>query len=169
MQEQDIKKIKERIINYVYTISTQPILLKDLLEANVLYNEKMYVDPAKLGFRLNLKRAYMVYFAICAIILVPIITISHFLLIDVNFHVSIAGTVLMTSAVFIGFNFFRAWLRDAITLKLIKKAWLVHFPYFPYEKYSKKVAEIYNEARKKELPKKELQQYIMQKILENKE
>jgi hypothetical protein len=83
-----------------------------------------------------------------------------------NFHFSVLGAVLVTSAVFVGFDFFKSWIRDAITLKLIKKAWLVHFPYFSYDKYSKKVEDIYNKSLKNEIPKKDLQLYVMDKLLE---
>jgi hypothetical protein len=83
-----------------------------------------------------------------------------------DFHISIVGSVLVTSIVFIGFNFFVSWIRHAITLKLIKKAWLVHFPYFSYDKYSKKVEEIYNESLKEEVNKKDLKQYVMDKLVE---
>ncbi|WP_458701087.1 hypothetical protein ACKGJI_03050 [Sulfurospirillum sp. 1307] len=159
------KNIKEKIINYVYSISSQPVVLKDLLEANALYNEKMYVDSGKLGFRINITRAYLVYFIICAIILLPLLAISHYFLEHLDFHVSIVSSVIVTAVVFMGFNFFKAWIRDAITLKRIKHAWLAHFPYFSYEKYSKKVEVIYNEAKKKEIPKKELQQYIIDQLL----
>ena len=67
---------------------------------------------------------------------------------------------------FIGFDFFKSWTRDAITLKLIKKAWLIHFPYFAYDKYSQKVEKIYNESLKSEVQKKDLQLYVMDKLIE---
>jgi len=156
--------LKERIIKYVFTRSSQPVLFKDLLSANSHFNEKMFVDPGKLGFRRNITRAYIAYLSICAIILIPLLAITHYFLEHVDFHVSIISSVLVTSAVFIGFNYFYAWIRDAITLKLIKKAWLVHFPYFAYDKYNKKVEEIYNESLKHEVSKRDLQQYIMNKL-----
>ena len=45
----------------------------------------------------------------------------------------------MTALVFIGFDFFKVWARKSISHELIKKAWDIHFPYFPYEKYSQKI------------------------------
>ena len=41
------KTIKDKILEYVYIISKQPILLKDLLVANRQHNEGMHVDPAR--------------------------------------------------------------------------------------------------------------------------
>lgn len=159
------KSIKEKILSCVFKTSNQPILFKDLLSANSHYNEGMYVDEGKLGFRMNIVKAYLVYFAICAIVVIPLIGITHYFLKHINFHISILGTVLVTAAVFIGFDFFKAWLRDTITLKQIKKGWMIHFPYFTYEKYNKKVEEIYNEALKKEVAKKDLEQYVLDAIV----
>ncbi len=157
-------EIKEKIINYVYMVSSQPITFRDLLSANNYHNEKMYVDPGKLGFRMNITKAYTVYLAICMLAIVPILLLTHYSLTNIDFHFSIVLTVLITSAIFIGFNFFRAWIRNAITLKLIKKAWPVHFPYFTYDKYSKRVEKIYNEALKDEVSKKDLRLFVMDKL-----
>lgn len=158
--------IKERIINYIYILSNQPVIFKDLLSANSHYNEKMFVDPGKIGFKMNIVKSYLVYLVICALIVMPLILATHYFLKHMNFHISILGAVLVTSAVFIGFHFFESWARHAITLKLIKKAWLVHFPYFSYDKYNQKVATIYNDSLKHEVQKKDLQLYVMDKLLE---
>jgi hypothetical protein len=45
----------------------------------------------------------------------------------------------------------------------------VHFPYFGYEKYSSKVEEIYNTALKNDVSKKDLEQYIYEKLISQKE
>ncbi|MDR3346625.1 MAG: hypothetical protein LBS73_05575 [Campylobacteraceae bacterium] len=158
------KSIRDKMINYIFTISRQPVRYKDLLAANALHNEGMYVDPAKLNFRMNISKAYSVYALICACILIPVILIIHFLP-ETNRHIPIFGVIFATSCVFISFNYFTAWLRDSITLKLIKRAWVLHFPYFPYEKYSAQVEELYNEIRKKELPRKDWEQYVLDGLL----
>ena len=49
--------------------------------------------------------------------------------------------------------------------ELIKKAWGVHFPYFSYEKYSTKVEMIYNEAVKNEIPRKDLEKYVLERLV----
>ena len=109
------KTIKSKILEYIYTVSKQPILLKDLLVANRQYKEGMHVDPAKLGFRLNLMRAYMVYIAIVLAILVPISLLTHKPLAKIDPHISILGAMIITAAIFIGFNFFRDKMRDIMT------------------------------------------------------
>ncbi|MDR2790414.1 MAG: hypothetical protein LBB59_05515 [Campylobacteraceae bacterium] len=159
------KSLKSRMVDYIFTVSKQPVRYKDLLAANALYNEGMHVDPAKLNFRMSIMKAYFVYALICACILAPFIALMHIFMPKVNNHISIIGVIFATSCVFISFNYFTAWLRDSITLKLIKEAWLVHFPYFQYDKYNKKVEELYHEIRKKELPRKDWEQYVLNGLL----
>ena len=159
-------KIKNIIVDYVYKVSKQPVTLKDLLSANALYNEGMYVDPAKLNFRMDITKAYIAYGILAFLVLVPLLAITHAVFANLDFHISIIGTILATSSVFIGFFFFKHCIRDKITLRLIQQAWKIHFPYFPYDKYSTIVEEIYNEAIKKEIPKKELERYVMDALAE---
>ena len=48
------KSITKRVLNYIFTRSKQPVLLKDLLVATKQYNQGMEVDAGRLGFRLKL-------------------------------------------------------------------------------------------------------------------
>ena len=155
------KTFKDRILEYIYIISKQPILLRDLLLANRQYNEGMHVDPAKLGFRLKLSRAYFVYMGIVLGILIPVSGLTHKPLADIDSHISIIGAVLITAVIFIGFNFFRAKMRDAVTSELIKRSWKLHFPFFPYEEYSLKIEEIFEQSLRDEVSKRELEKYIL--------
>ena len=158
------KTIKSKILEYIYTVSKQPILLKDLLVANRQYNAGMHVDPAKLGFRLNLMRAYMVYIAIVLAILVPISLLTHKPLAKIDPHISILGAMIITAAIFIGFNFFRDKMRDIMTKELIKKSWKLHFPFFSYEDYSIKIDVIFDNSIKDEISKRDLEKYILDKL-----
>ncbi|WP_321469173.1 hypothetical protein [Halarcobacter sp.] len=159
------KSFKEKILDYIYILSKQPILLRDLLEANRQYNEGMHVDPAKLGFRLKLGRAYLVYILIVLAILVPLSAILHKPLAKIDPHISILGAMIITAIIFMGFNFFRAKMRDEITYKQIKKSWILRFPYFSYDEYNKKIEEIYLEAIKDEVAKRDLEKYILDKLV----
>lgn len=156
--------VKEKILAHAFTVSKQPVLYRDLLRANCLHNEGMHVDPAALNFRINLSNAYIAYAIICTVILVPVVAITHAVFVNVDFHISILGTILATSCVFIGFQFFQDWLRSEMTARLIKRAWELHFPHFSYEKYSEKVEILYNEMRKNEIPTKEWQHYILDRL-----
>jgi hypothetical protein len=154
------KTIKNKILEYVYTISKQPILLKDLLIANRQHSDGMHVDPAKLGFRIRLVRAYIVYIGLVLSIIIPISLLTHKPLIKIDPHVSIVGAMIITAAIFIGFNFFRDRMRDSITKELIKRSWKLHFPYFSYEEYSEKIEEIFEKSIKDEISKRDLEKYI---------
>lgn len=160
------KTLKNKLLDYLYILSKQPILLRDLLDANRQFNEGMHVDPAKLGFRLRLSRAYSVYIALVLGILVPLSAIMHKPLAKIDSHVSILGAMIITALIFIGFNFFRAKMRDVITLRQIKKSWQLRFPYFPYEEYRYKIEEIYEEAIKDEISKKDLERYILDNLVQ---
>lgn len=160
------KTYKNKILDYVYILSKQPLLLRDLLDANRQYNEGMHVDPSRLGFRLKLARAYQVYLVIVLSILIPVSAITHKPLAGIDSHISILGAMFITAIIFIGFNFFRAKLRDEITLRQIKKSWKLRFPYFSYEEYRYKVEEIYQKAIKEEVSKKDLERYILDNLVE---
>jgi len=164
--QKETKTIKEIILNYIYIVSKQPILLRDLLLANRQYKEGMLVDPAKLGFRLKLTRAYTVYTGIILAILIPLSGIFHKPLAHLDSHISIIGAVVITAAIFISFNFFVARMRDSITIILIKKSWKLHFPFFSYEEYSEKIEEIFERSFKEDIPKRELEKYILDNLAE---
>jgi hypothetical protein len=158
------KTIKDKILEYVYTISKQPILLKDLLVANRQHNDGMHVDPAKLGFRIRLIRAYQVYIGIVLAILIPISLLTHKPLAKIDAHISILGAMAITAAIFIGFNFFRDRMRDTMTKELIKRSWKLHFPFFSYEEYSTKINEIFEKAMREEVSKRDLEKYILENL-----
>ena len=158
------KTIKDKVLEYIYTISKQPILLKDLLVANRQHNDGMHVDPAKLGFRIRLVRAYIVYIAIVLGILVPISLLTHKPLAVIDPHISIVGAMAITAAIFIGFNFFRDRMRDTVTKELIKRSWKLHFPFFSYEEYSLKIDEIFENAMREEISKRDLEKYILENL-----
>lgn len=116
-----LSSFKQKIIDYVFTVSKQPILLKDLLIANAQYNEKLHVDPVKLGFRLKVARAYLVYIILVILFLIPFTIVSHGAFVKMDSHVSIVAGMLLTAVIFIFFNFFRVWLVDQVALSQIKK------------------------------------------------
>lgn len=159
------EKILDFITNYIYKFSDEPVLFRDLIQANALYNDGMYVDPAKLNFRMDFTKAYFVYGILCCIIFVPLIALLHTVFIKLNFHISIIGTIAITSSVFIGFYYFKANMRDYITKKLIMKAWQIHFPYFEYNKYSKEVQAIYKLAQKNEISRKNIEQFVLDRLV----
>ncbi len=159
-------KLKDKILKFVFKTSNQPIRFKDLLVANAYHNEGMHVDPEKLGFRMIIKNAYIIYAIVCTIVFIPLLALTHKLFENIDFHASIISTAVITSAFFIGFQYFHACIKDKMAKSRIKEAWSIHFPYFSYEKYSKKVEDIFNTAMKKEIKKNDLQSYVMSKLAE---
>jgi hypothetical protein len=124
----------------------------------------MHVDPAKLGFRIRLIRAYIVYIGLVLAILIPIALLTHKPLVKADPHISILGAMAITAVIFIGFNFFRDRMRDTMTKVLIKRSWKLHFPFFSYEEYSEKINDIFENAMKEEISKRDLEKYILENL-----
>ena len=133
-----MKKFKDFSCNFLFKISDQPVLLRDLLEANALFNDGMLVDPSKLNFNFKILNSYIYFGIFCAL------------------------------CVFISYDIFKVYARKMISKKLIQKAWAFHFPYFSYEKYSIMAGNFYKEALKEEIPKANLEQYVLEKIIHSK-
>jgi len=157
----------EKILNFCFSTSKQPVLLKDLLVANVQHNEKMHVDAAKLGFRLSIGKAYIVYIMLVSVFVIPLALIAHTVFAKIDAHASIVVSIVFTAIIFIWFNFFRIWIKDKMANKVIRKAWMIHFPYFPYEEYRYKIEEIFHNAMKDEIPKKDLERYILDNLAQS--
>ncbi|AXK47975.1 hypothetical protein CRU87_09570 [Aliarcobacter trophiarum LMG 25534] len=158
------KSIKNYILSYIYATSKQPILLKDMLVASVQFSNDMEVDSSRLGFRLRLTRAYLVYIWLILAILVPISLLTHKMLAKIDSHISIIGGMIITALIFMGFNYFKDIVKNAMTKSRLKKAWSLHFPFFAYEEYVDKVNEIFEEAMKEEISKRDLQKYILDRL-----
>ncbi len=158
------KSITKRVLNYIFTRSKQPVLLKDLLVATKQYNQGMEVDAGRLGFRLKLSRAYIVYIILVCLVLIPVSLLTHTALAKIDSHISIVGGMVITALIFMGFNFFKDKVVELMTKEVITRAWSLHFPYFAFEEYSKKFVKIFDQAMKEEVSKRDLQKYILEKI-----
>ncbi|HEF9071221.1 TPA: hypothetical protein SBV98_000044 [Campylobacter coli] len=163
-----MKKFKDFSCNFLFKISDQPVLLRDLLEANALFNDGMLVDPSKLNFNFKILNSYIYFGIFCALVLLPLLLITHYLFTRLDFHISIISAVAVTACVFISYDIFKVYARKMISKKLIQKAWTLHFPYFSYEKYSIMAGNFYKEALKEEIPKANLEQYVLEKIIHSK-
>lgn len=155
----------DKILNYCFNVSKQPVLLKDLLIANRQFNEKLQVDNIKLGYRLRIGRAYKVYILLISIVAIPIATLLHKAFASVDAHASIVASVIFTALIFIYFNLFRVWLKDKMAQKVIRAAWKIHFPYFAYDEYRYKIEEIFESAMREEVSRKDLEKYVLDKLV----
>lgn len=148
-------------------MSKQPVLLKDLLVANRQFNEKLQVDNVKLGYRLKIGRAYIVYIILISLFAMPVAAITHKMFVNLDTHASIVASILFTAITFICFNFFRIWLKDRMAEKVIRASWKIHFPYFSYEEYKIEVEQIFTVAMKNEIQRKDLEKYILDNLVKN--
>ena len=156
--------LRLKTINFIYNISKQPVKLDKLLEANLLFNEGMKLDGTKLGFRLKLGRAYVVFLLLAHILIIPIAFISHELFAVLDCHASIVLAVFFTALLFGIFSFFKEWTRDGVTKQRIKQMWSLHFPHFPYEEFNKEVSTIYENAINEEVKHADLERYILNQL-----
>ena len=159
-----IEKLKQFIIKKIYFISKQPIKLHELLEANQLFLEGMKLDGTKLGFRLRLGRAYIVFLILAHIVILPFALILHGFFIILDCHASILLAIFFTAWLFGIFSFFKEWTRDYVTKQRIKQMWELHFPHFPYDEYNKEINDIYTQAIKDDIKNSELEMYILDQL-----
>jgi hypothetical protein len=161
------EKLKSKILAYVFYTSKRPILFSDLLYINKLFNEGMLLDVEKLGARMRLSATYIVFLLLWHIIIFMPVLIFHSALAKMDCHLSVLFAVLFTAIFFATFSIYKEWLIDEYAKQRIKNSWSTHFPYFTYEEYNHKVSTIYEEALKLDIPKKELEKFVMDKLVES--
>lgn len=159
-----IQKIKDMIINYVYIISNQPVRLYELLSANRSYNEGLHLDGKRLGFRLRLGRAYIVFLMLVNVLLFLPAAIGHKVFQHLDCHLSIFLVMLVTGVIFATFGLFRDWLTDLVALRRIQMMWALHFPHFEYEEYNGEINEIYIKSVEEDIKKQDLEKYILDNL-----
>ncbi len=158
------ENMKLKTIKYIYKTSQQPIKLHNLLSANQLFQEGMKLDGSKLGFRLRLGRAYIVFLILAHLIILPIALLSHEFFQVLDCHASILLAVFFTAWLFGIFSFFKDWTRDLITKQRIKEMWSLHFPHFPFDEFSIEVSSIYAQSIEDEIKHSNLERYILDKL-----
>lgn len=158
----------EKIIPYVFSLSDGPMLFRDLLKTNKMYQEGLKLEGKIPGFRLSIGRSYLVFIAIWHLILLPSSAIFHKVLAKIDCHLLILMAILFTGMFFATYAIFKEYLIDTVALKIIKSAWENHFPHFDYDLHAKEVAKIYSEALEKEIPHKNMQLYILDRLVETK-
>jgi hypothetical protein len=159
-----IENLKKIIISYIYIISNQPVKLQELLSANQLHIEGIHLDGDKLGFRLKLGRAYLVFLFIVNIALLPISLGGHVVFQMADCHLSIFIAIFMTGIIFALFGIFKDWLTDEVAGTRIKKMWSLHFPLFNYEEYNLEINQIYIKSLKENIQKQDLERYILDNL-----
>lgn len=160
-----IKFTQTRIVPFVFTTCRQPMLFKELMHANKIYNDGMNLEYNMKGFRVRLGRIYLVFLALWLLILTPPSLIFHTLLAKIDCHALILSSIVFTVLFFSTFALFKAWLIEQVSKRLIMEAWKNHFPHFDYGKNSEKVSKIYSQAIENGVQNKDLQHYIITKMV----
>lgn len=155
----------EKIIPYVFTLSDGPMLFRDLLKTNKMYQDGLKLEGKIPGFRMSVGRSYVVFIALWHLIVLPASALFHSKLAKIDCHLLIITAVLFTGMFFATYAIFKEYLIDTVALKIIKKAWGNHFPHFDYDLHAKEVAQIYSEALEKEIPHKNMQLYILERLV----
>lgn len=161
-----IKKFtQDNVLPFTFKISEQPMLFKELMHANKIYNDGMNLEYNMKGFRVRLGRIYFVFFILWLLLLTPPSLIFHTLLAKIDCHALILSSIVFTVLFFSTFALFKAWLIELISKQIITRAWENHFPHFNYDKNSQKVSKIYSEAQESGIANKDLQHHIITKMV----
>ncbi len=156
----------EKIIPYVFTLSDSPMLFRDLLRTNKMYQEGLKLEGNIPGFRFSVGKSYIVFIALWHIVMLPLAFLFHKALAKIDCHLLIIMAVVFTGMFFAMYAIFKEYLIDTVAHKILKQGWENHFPHFDYTLHAKDVAKIYSEALEKEITHKEMQLYILEKLVE---
>jgi len=158
--------VHTKIVPFVFKISEQPMLFKELMHANKIYNDGMNLEYNMKGFHTRLGRIYFVYFALVLFIATPPSFIFHTQLAKIDCHALIILSIVFTILLFSSFSLFKSWLIEQVSKQIIQDAWKNHFPHFDYHKNSQKVSKIYAEAIEMGIKNKDLQRHIITKMVD---
>jgi len=156
------KFIDNKLIPFVFILSKNPILFHDLLDANRQLRDNLSPSGATLGYKIHTKNMFIAFLAIVHIVFIfPSLVLLHEIFSNMDCHLSIISAIVFTGLFFVSFSIFKEYLIEQISTKRVKEGWNLHFPLFDYEQYNKKVADIYNDAIKKKVPRGELEYFVM--------
>jgi len=156
---------QKNIIPFVFKISKQPMLFKELMHANKIYNDGINLEYNMKGFRLRLGRLYLVFFILLIVSAIPPSLILHTLLAKIDCHALIILSIVFTVLFFSAFALFKTWLIERVSKQLITEAWTNHFPHFDYKNNRNQVSNIYAEALENGIQNKDLQHHIITKLV----
>lgn len=158
--------IKTKIVPFVFTISKEPMLFKELMHANMIFNDGMNLEYNMKGFRMRLTRIYLLFFILWILLLTPPSIIFHSLLAKIDCHALILSSIVFTVLFFSTFTLFKTLLIEIVSKKIIITAWKNHFPHFSYENNRYKVSKIYSQALEDGIKNRELQHHIITKMVD---
>ncbi|MRJ02535.1 MAG: hypothetical protein GXO19_01130 [Epsilonproteobacteria bacterium] len=161
------EKFLDKIIDYLFDLPKYPMRFRELMEANRVYLDHLDIKQIP-GIRYCRLKLYFIYFIIWNLILIPLSLLFHSFLSQMDCHVAIVLAIIFTLLFFGTYKIFEERLKERAALRVIKEAWHNYLPHFPYERYREKVAQIYKEAIDRDIPKKKIEQFIIDRIVESK-
>jgi hypothetical protein len=154
------------VVPYVFTNNDEPLLFRELLKANKMYDDGLNLEGKIPGTRIRIGRNILVFLFIWNLFILPVSGLFHHELAKVDCHLLIISAIIFTGLFFATYSIFKSWMIDRVALKVIKEAWVNHYPHFSYEKHHKQVSRLYGKALDKELPTKDIQLYILDHMIE---
>lgn len=155
------------ILPFTFKVSDDPMLYRELLLANKLFDDGMKLEGKIPGMRIREGRAVTVFAIFFHLfIILPGIVIFHTPLAKMDCHLAIIASIIFTGFFFSIYFVFKEWLIDRMAKTRIKRAWKNHFPHFDYDAHHKELTTIYSQSIEEEVPHKELQMYIMNKLIQ---
>jgi hypothetical protein len=159
------KLANEKINPFIFVRSEDKLLFRELLKANKMIDDGMNLEGNIPGFKINLTRAYLVFILFWHLVLLPLVGIFHVWIAKIDCHALIITSVVFSWLFFASFSIFRSLLVEVVAKSIVKDSWKIHFPHFDYEKHHVLVSRLYGEAVEKELPKKDLELFIINGIV----
>ena len=162
-------QLEKYVLPYVFRISEQPMLYKELLDANKRYNDGMKLEGNIAGMRLSIGRTILSFGLIWHFLFVlPVGTILHTMLADLDCHMSVILAILFTAFFFGSYFVFKEYIIEMSAKNQILKAWRNHFTHFDFAKHSIEVSTLYSKAIEEELANKDIRMFILNGIITEK-
>jgi len=161
--------IETKILPFIFKLSDQPMLYRELLQANKLYDDGMNLEGNIPGMRIRVGRTILVFALLWHIFfVVPGMGLFHDEMRRMDCHLAIILAVLFTGFFFAGYFVFKEWAIERMSQLLIRRAWKNHFTHFDYRLHHREVSALYSKALEEEIPHKNLQLYILNGLIDDK-
>ena len=158
-------KLLDKITDYVFDKPKYPLRFRELMEANRVVVD--HLDIATIpGLRFCRLKLYLIYFIIWNIIIIPLTLLFHSFLAKLDCHAAIVLAILFTLLFFGTYKIFESRIKEYAAKKLVRQAWERYLRHFDYDKYGEIVAQHYKEALDRDIPKSEIERFIIDKLIE---
>ena len=162
--------IENRLLPVMFKLSEEPMLYRELLHANRLYDQGYKLEGNISGMRIRVGRTILIFAILWHIaFILPGMALYHHELAKMDCHLGIILAVVFTGFFFSSYFVFKEWAIERMAQQQIRKAWKNHFTHFDYKLHHREVAALYSKALEDEIPTKELQLYILNNMIRDKE